>query len=436
MPLFPLGLLTAAPPLEARVRAYPASEVTTRDAAAEADPRAAGLTPADVAAIGGALERLYETRLYPAVALCVRHRGHVVIDRAIGHARGNAPGDPPGAPKVAATPATLFNIFSASKAVTAMVIHLLDERRLVHLDDPVDEYIPGFGRHGKEWITLRHVLTHRAGIPTIPAAKVDLALLADHPRIVAALCEARPSWRAGRRVGYHALTGGFVLGEVVRRVTGRDARTFLREEIAKPLGARHLGYGVAPAEIAAVAENAFTGPPILPPFSWILKRALGVDFAEAARISNEPRFLTAVVPAGNVIATANEVSRFFEMLRRGGELDGVRIFERRTVRRAVSEQSYYELDATLGIPVRYGMGFVLGAETVSLYGPRSSHAFGHLGFTNVVGWADPERELAACLMTSGKPFVSPRVWRVYDLVREIATRCPRVPMPSEPTPAR
>src|SRR5688572_29035742 len=132
------------------VRVCPAGEVTTIGDA-EVDPREAGLAPADVTEIWSSVVRLYETGLHPAIALCLRRRGRVVIDRAICHAHGNAPGTPADAPKVLATPSTLFNTYSASKAVTAMVVHLLDERGLIHLDDPVAEYLPEFGVNGKDW---------------------------------------------------------------------------------------------------------------------------------------------------------------------------------------------------------------------------------------------------------------------------------------------
>jgi CubicO group peptidase (beta-lactamase class C family) len=412
--------------LEVRVRPYPTASVTARNDAAEAPPAEAGMTPADVAAIWRATEALYETRLYPAVALCLRRRGKVVIDRAIGHASGNCPDEPRGAPLVPATPKTLFSIFSASKAVTAMVIHLLDERRLVHLDDAVAEYIPEFAKHGKERITIRHVLTHRAGIPTVPGHMIDLDLALDQERVVRLLCEAKPTWRPGRRLAYHALTGGFVLGEIVRRVTGRSIRDVLQDEVLAPLGIADLGYGVPAERIPEVARHTFTGPSILFPFDRLLRRALGVDFKDAIRFSNDPRFLTGIVPAGNVIGTASSVGRFFEMLLRGGELDGVRVFDRRTIHRAVQEQSYLEMDLTMVFPVRYGMGFVLGADLVSIYGPGTPNAFGHLGFTNILAWADPDRDISGCIMTSGKPFASPGVYRLYDLMRHIARHCSKI----------
>jgi len=306
-----------------------------------------------------------------------------------------------------------------------MVVHLLDERRLLHLDDPVAEYIPEFGANGKQWITLKHVLTHRAGIPSVPQKHVDINLLSDWPRMVELLCEAKPVAAPGRRLAYHALTGGFVIGEVVRRVTGKDIRTVLREEILEPLGFKHLSYGVAEDEIPLVAENAFTGPPAFPPASWLIKRALGVGPAEATALSNEQQFLTTIIPSGNIISTANEACRFFQMLLNGGSLDGVQIFNPRTVRRAVADQTYLEYDLTLMLPVRYGMGFMLGGERYSIYGSGTPKAFGHVGFTNVVVYADPDRDISACLMTSGKPFIHRGLLKWLGVMGSIARLIPR-----------
>jgi CubicO group peptidase (beta-lactamase class C family) len=408
------------------IRRFAPDEVTSRAGGRpEADPRDAGMRRRDVAAIWDGVVALYKSGLYPAIALSLRRGGQVLIDRAIGHARGNAPGDPKHAQRVPATPQTLFNLFSASKSVTAMLIHLLDQRRLVHLDDPVAEYIPGFGRHGKQWITIRHVLTHRSGIPSVPGDKVDLDLLIDPPRIVELLCEARPTLPPGRRLAYHALTGGFVLGEIIRRVTGGDARAMLAAEVERPLGLAHFNFGVAPGLLDRTAFNALTGPPVPPPMSSLLRRALGVDLATAVDASNDPRFLAAVIPAGNIYTTADEACRFMQLMLDGGAQGGVRIFEPRTIVRATAETSYLELDLTLAMPIRYGMGFMLGSDHVSVYGRRTERAFGHVGFTNVVMWADPERDLAACLMTSGKPFVAPGVLRWLGLMHTIARLVPR-----------
>jgi CubicO group peptidase (beta-lactamase class C family) len=401
------------------------AEVTSRSPQGEDDPRVGGVEPQAVEEIWQSVERLYRSGIHPAIQLCIRRRGKVLLDRSIGHARGNGPADPPDAGKVLATTETPFNIYSASKAVTAMVIHLLDQRHALHLDDTVSYYIPEYAKHGKERITIRQVLTHRAGVPNIPREAIDLDRLNDPDWVLGFLCEAVPLWRPGRLIGYHAITGGFILGEVVKRITGKDIRTVLADEILQPLGFRWGNYGVPADDVPKVALAYVTGPPVLPPLSGMLQRALAVPIHDAVELSNDPRFMTAIVPAGNVITTANELSRFFQLLLDGGELDGVRIFEPRTIHRATAEQSYLEFDLTLGFPLRYGMGFMLGGQWLSLYGPDTEHVFGHLGFTNIVGWADPQRQVAGALMTSGKPVLYPQIYYLFDIMRQIGRACPK-----------
>jgi CubicO group peptidase (beta-lactamase class C family) len=394
---------------------------------AEVAPRELGVDPAACDRIWNAAQRLYRSGMHPALALCVRRHGQVLLDRAIGHASGNGPGDPPDTRAVQLTPDSPFVTLSASKAVTAMMVHLLDQRNLLRLDDPVCEYIPEFGANGKQWITIRHVLIHRAGIQNLPPEVLRLENLEDTNAVVAIIAGQRPTGRAGRQLAYHAVTGGFVLGEVVRRVTGKSIRTVLDEEVCRPLGFRWLRYGADPADVPHVVRNYVTGPPLLPPLSTLFQRALGVEFREAVAISNDPRFLCGIIPAGNVIATANEMSRFFQLLLDGGVLDGVRVFDDRTVRRATVEHSYLEIDLTLGLPFRYGMGFMLGGDWLSPYGPHTRHAFGHVGLTNIVCWADPERRVAAALLTSGKPVLYPELYHLFELLRQIGLACPAVP---------
>lgn len=398
----------------------------------EVEPRTVGATPGGINEIWNAAKSLYGSGIHPAIQLCVRRHGQVVIDRAIGHASGNGPDDPPDAKKVVVTPETPFTIFSASKAVTAMLIHLLDERNFLRLDDRICEYIPEFGCHGKEHMTIRHVLAHRAGIPDIPPEAMRLDMLDNPAAILELLCAAKPTSRPGRQLAYHAVSGGFVLGEVVRRVTGKDIGMLLDSAIREPLSFRWLSYGVDRGDLQKVAMNYLTGPPPLPPFSTILHRAIGVSMADAAQMSNDPRFLSAIVPSGNIVTTANELSRFFQLLLDGGELDGIRVFDPRTIRRATLEQSYLEIDFTLAIPFRYGLGFMLGGKWVSLYGPDTEQAFGHLGFTNIIAWADPERRVAAALMTSGKPLLYAQIYYVWSLLRQIGIACPKEP-PRTPT---
>ncbi|HEX5821303.1 MAG TPA: serine hydrolase domain-containing protein [Solirubrobacterales bacterium] len=398
--------------------------------AAEEDPRAAGLDRKTVEHIWEGAVDLYRSGVHPGLQLCVRRNGKVVLDRAIGHARGNGPDDPEDAPKVPMTTEIPACIFSASKAVTAMVIHLLDERRQLHIGDRVSEYIPEYAQNGKEGTTIAHVLAHRAGVASMPKEALDLDSIDDWDRIVRLICEEKPSIRPGRMLAYHAVSGGYILGEIVRRVTGKTIREVLAEEILDPLGFRWGNYGVAPADVERVAPAYVTGPPLLPPLSTLVKRVLGSPLDQVVELSNDPRFLTALVPSANVVTTANELSRFFEIFREGGELDGVRVMEPRTIRRALTEQSHLEIDFSLVFPTRFSYGLMLGADYVSLYGRDTDLAFGHLGLINIMGWADPERAISVGLITTGKAIVYPELPRFYWVMQRIASEVPKTGKPT------
>jgi CubicO group peptidase (beta-lactamase class C family) len=393
----------------------------------EAGPAEVGLTEELVERIWDSGVDLYRSGVHPALQLCLRREGKVVLDRAIGHARGNGPDDGKDVPKVRVTPQTPFCIYSASKAVTAMVVHTLQERGALDIEDRVADHIPGYARHGKGEITIAHVLAHRAGVASLPREALDLDLLGDREHLLELVCDAKPSSAPGKLLAYHAASGGFILGEIVHRVTGKSIRDVLAAEILDPLGFRWGNYGVEPADVGEVGLSYVTGPPLLPPVSTLATRALGAPVDEVIKLSNDPRFLTAVVPAVSVITSANELSRFFEIFRRGGELDGVRVIEPATLRRALTEQSRLEIDFSLVFPTRFSYGLMLGAKVVSLYGRDTDHAFGHLGMINIMGWADPERGISCGLVTSGKAILYPEVHRFYGLMQRIAAEVPKVP---------
>lgn len=407
--------------------AVPRSLEEVTSAGEEVHPLEVGMDGDGVARIWRAVEGIYRSGVHPAIQLCLMRDGQVVMDRAIGHARSNGPNDGPEVERVPVDTETPFVIYSASKAVTAMVVHLLDQRGELHIDDRVCEYIPEYARHGKHTVTISHVLAHRAGVPNIPQEAFDLDLIDDREAILAMLCDARPRARPGKSLSYHAVSGGFIIGELVQRVTGKDIRAVMATEVLEPLGFRWMNYGVAEEDVPAVGRNYVTGAPPPPGLSHLLKRALGVSVERVVELSNDPRFLTGVIPSANVVTNARELARWYELLRRGGELDGVQVYEPRTIRRATIEQSYLEIDWTLGFPFRYSTGFMLGARVLSLYGLDTESAFGHLGFTNIFGWADPDRALAGALITSGNPVLYPELPDLWNLMRTIGREAPKVP---------
>jgi CubicO group peptidase (beta-lactamase class C family) len=405
-------------------------QITT--VADEVPPESVGLTERKVEQIWSAARGLFRSGVHPTLQLCVRRHGEVVIDRAIGHARGNGPNDDRGTPKALATTETPFCVFSTSKGITAMVIHLLEERGALSIFDKVTDYIPEYGAHGKGGTTIAHVLAHRAAIPRIPARLLELDDFGDRELIIRAFSDAKPFAKPGTFLAYHAVSGGFILGEIVERATGKSIREVIHEEILGPLGFRWGNYGVAEEDLGEVGLSYVTGPRLLPPLSTLATRALGRPIADVIELANDRRFLTAVIPSANVMTTAHELSRFFEIFRAGGELDGVRIVQPQTIKRALTEQSRLEIDLTLGFPTRFSYGLMLGAKVISPYGLDTDLAFGHLGLINIMGWADRERGISCGLITSGKALVYPEAVRFYGVMQRIASEVPKLTPPDRP----
>ncbi len=401
------------------------SEITRYDPAQETPASEVGLTQNGVEAIWNKVTDLYRTGIHPAISFCLRRHGKVVLQRSIGHTRGNGPSDSPLAEKIVASPDTPYCTYSASKAVTGMLIHLLAERGEIRLADYACDYIPEFGVHGKERITIHDLLTHRAGFPAMPK-EVDWDTLLNFDDCLQSICGSPPKYPVGKRIAYHTLTSGYVLGEIIRRVSGKDVRQLLHETIQEPLGLKYFNFGVRDEWIPEVAKNYVTGVPIPRFLSSLTKQATGLDWHSYVDITNDDKFLQAIVPSGNLIATAEEMSRFYQMLLNGGELDGRRICKPETVRQAIQSASETMLDATTYLPNRYSEGFMLGNKSFSLYLPYYPEAFGHWGFVGIFCWADPERDIVVSLMNSGKAYLGLYVLTHFRLVGSIKRHCPKV----------
>lgn len=388
----------------------------------EVNPIEADMSREGVQAIWAGVENLYRSGIHPAISFCLRRQGNLVLKRAIGHARGNGPDDGREVEKILVTPDTPICLFSVSKVVTAMLIHWLDEHGMINLMDPVSHYIPEFVTYGKENTTIHHILSHRGGIP-IPPRSIEPEIIFDHDTFLKVLCESKPVSLGGRRMAYHAITGGFILGEIVRRVTGKDIRQLLRETVQTPLNFRYFNFGLPDEGVSKVALNYYTGMPVMFPFSTITRRALGAPWEEVVRISNDPRFMRTIIPSGNLFSTADEMSRFFQLLLNKGELDGVRVFKPLTVHHAIMEAGKPEIDRTIMIPMRYGAGMILGGKLIGMYGPFTQKAYGHLGFSNIFCWADPERDIAVSLLTTGKALLGTHLVPLARLLARISKHC-------------
>lgn len=347
------------------------------------------------------LDKLHETGNYPALQVCIRHDGEIVLHRAIGEYRPLTDGDR----WKTADLDTRFLLFSVSKCVSATALHLLFDRGELAVDDPVHWHIPEFAQNGKRHVTLRHILTHTAGIPMI-FWHLDDELIRDWDRIIAEICRQQPAYFPGRHTSYHILSSGFIIGEVIRRVDGRSLKQFMREEILDPMGMETFNFGVRPEfrDRTARVERVDDLPPQM--FIDLISRVIDVDLVEALSVLNRPAIYDSTIPAGNIVGTAEETSRFFQMLLDGGHWEGHQILSANQVRRATVEQVLARRDWTLFLtPQRYSLGFMLGRKNTAfnVFGRETEATFGHLGFTRILGWANRKNDVAGAFLTSGVP---------------------------------
>ena len=391
--------------------------------------------PTAVERVWRATQYWYRAGMHPAIQVCVRRNGKVVLNRAIGHGWGNGPDDEPDVEKVTVTTETPFCVYSAAKAMTTTVVHMLVERGVFALDDRVCEYLPSYTSHGKHRTTIRHVMTHSAGVPFATGPKPDLKRMNDSEYAREMLGKLRPIYPPGLVHVYHALTWGPLVREIVSAATGKNIRDVLADEILDPLGFRWTNYGVAPQDVPLVAPSHATGKPLPAPIAAAFKLAIGGTTHQIIPFTNTPQFLTSVVPSSSTVSTADELSRFAELLRSGGELDGVRIMSPETLRAATKQARRLRPDISVGLkPLRWGTGYILGSKRFGPFGLDAPAAFGHTGLTHIAMWADPERDLAVGVVSSGKPGGHREAKRYPAMLDAIATAFPRVSAASRRTP--
>lgn len=395
---------TTAMTADGRIRVPADLDEVTAFGTGETAEDHSGIDPASVERIWQAARHWYAAGMHPAIQVCLRHNGKVILNRAIGHGWGNAPTDPPEAEKLPVTTDTPFCVYSCAKGISTTVVHMLAERGELSLDARVCEYLPTFTSKGKDRITVRHVMTHSAGIPFPTGPQPDVLRMDDSEYTREELDKLRPFYKPGRLHMYHALTWGPLVREIVLGATGRSIRDILAAEILEPLGFRWSNYGVKPEDLPLVAPSHATGKPLPAPMRAAFKLAVGGTLHEIIPMSNQPFFLTGVLPSSNTISTANELSRFAEILRRGGELDGVRVMRPETLQAATKEARRLRPDIATGLmPMRWGTGYMLGSKRFGPFGKATPAAFGHSGLVDIAMWADPSRALSVGIVSSGKP---------------------------------
>ncbi|MGW3075627.1 MULTISPECIES: serine hydrolase domain-containing protein [unclassified Kitasatospora] len=343
-----------------------------------------------------AIDEMVESGAEQGIQVAVYQHGELVVDAVAGVADADS-----GRPVTSDIP---FYSASTGKGVTATVVHVLAERGALDYDTPIVELWPEFGAHGKDKATVRHALTHSVGVPAVPS---DLTIpdLADWDRMVGLLADAEPWWEPGTKTGYHAMTWGFVMGEIVRRATGKPISQVLKEEVTGPLGiADELFFGVPESELGRLArlEDAPGTAEMLAamPADLPLFKATPAAVTPSADYGNHPLVLGSDIPSGGTMS-ARAVARMYAALL--GEVDGVRLISDERLRE-VTAVATADVDQMIGFPMPRALGYNLGRPGAN---PQDTlTTFGMPGMGGSTAYADTETGIAFAL-TKNRFFPGP-----------------------------
>jgi CubicO group peptidase (beta-lactamase class C family) len=325
-------------------------------------------------------------------SLAVMVDGEMVVDLWGGHADGG--------PTRPWEQDTIVNTYSTTKGLTAICANQLIEQGKLDPEEPVATYWPEFAQAGKEKLPVKWLLSHKAGLPAVDRMLTQEEQYKWEP-LVDALAAQKPWWTPGEKHGYHAVTFGSLVGEVIRRVSGMSVGTYLRKNVTEPLGADYfIGYGPEKdAQTADMIPQPFQSPEPDHPLYAAFTNPASMTF-KAFMISplpmlnpnymNTREWRAAEVPAANGHGNARALATVYGALARGGELNGVRILKSETIEDMRKEQSN-GADQVLTIPMRFGRGFFLELPEYQL--TKNTTLFGHPGMGGSFGLADPEAKV-------------------------------------------
>lgn len=320
--------------------------------------------------------------LHLGAQLYVSRGGRVIADAGIGQSR----------PGVAMSADTSMAWQSAGKPLTAVAVGKLWETGRLHLDDPAARFIPEFGVHGKEMITIRHLLTHTAGIRWANFSAGD-----DWDRVMEAINTVRPEprWTAGQKAGYHALTSWYVLGEIIRRMMGRDFETALRAMVLEPMGMNNTICHLS-------AEQERDNP-----------HYSGLYNTKGGQMIEDRSTIEICSPGSSLRGPMRELGKFYEVLlkRLGTDADGSdnSMIHPQTIEAMTARHRVGMFDHTFKRILDWGLGFIvnsqyLGGNIPYGFGDHASmRAFGHGGRQSAIAFADPENQLVVALAFNGMP---------------------------------
>ena len=282
---------------------------------------------------------------------------------------------------------TIVDVWSITKLLVALCVLILHDRGALSVDEPMADHWPEFAEAGKEQVLIRHVLGHTAGLPGFDPA-IDVDVLFDWDRACANLAAQRPWWEPGDGSGYHSTTQGHLLGELVRRVTGRSVGQFLREEIAGPLDADvHLGLPPSAAERVAEMDARGLGPSR--PATPMAARCEAAE-PDHAPLVNTDRWRRAELPSSNGHGNACSIARVLSCVAQGGRVEGVDLVGPETIERVFDVQAH-GVDRILGVETKFGLGFGLHCDGMPV-GIHDRTAFG-AGWGGSMAVVDVEHEV-------------------------------------------
>ncbi|MEN9330191.1 MAG: hypothetical protein RLZZ484_1379 [Pseudomonadota bacterium] len=376
--------------------AYPLTASSLDKTALRAEP---------LAALSALIESHVKEQRYPGCQIALAHNGQLVLDKSFGMARIGQ-GHAADTEAVPARSDSLWLLYSNTKVIVATALWKLHEQGRLRFTDKVTEYLPEFGRHSKEAITLFQVITHQGGFPD---RDVPSSVWHDHAQVRQAVCDFSLQWAPGSRIQYHGLSAHWVLAMVIEAVTGQDFRAYITDAILRPLGLENdLFVGLPEAQQSRMTY-------LYEPAATDLKQQLRDE-------STSTTWQRAGVPGGGAYGTARGMVALYQMMLQGGRLNGVQLVSPRTLAYAIQNHTGDRVDEFMGMPMHRGLGPHLRGHSVGIRGLgslASPRTFGHGGVGTSYCWADPDSGVSFAYITNSRvpdPWHSLRLDQVSNLV--------------------
>lgn len=370
------------------------------------------MDPRRVARVIDAFRRQQAKGVFPGGQLVIRRRGLLVVDEAVGIARGLR--EEEGEARMDFTPELRSCVFSAGKPLVAIAVAVLETRGAIDVERTVASYWPEFARSGKRDITVLDVLLHRSGL-YLRDIERDWRGFGHWDSVVARIADAEPTFPRGT-LAYQPMGFGWILGEIIRRVTTKRVEQFLHEDVLAPAALDDLRLGVPAEEVSSLARSYWVDPK--PP---VLGGEAMVDFEQA---QNSVSQLTAVLPGAGTVGTARALARFYEWLldgtptKDGGPLVGPSVLARYVTAQARGT------DRTVRVPMVLGRGFALGWFWPHPYGwSRTGACYGHAGNFSTIAWGDPTTGCAIAIVTNGNRAPTKLVTRFAGIGSGVRAAC-------------